>query len=97
MDHVRGAGEEDVFEPKEKPDKEKKRITRKRKYPEAEEYARRQEELVRQQEESAEQERKAHELARQQEKEQVIYRKTDLMGQKGHEWYTNGTKGTQME
>ena len=40
LDHVPGAGDEDIFE-KEKAPEEKKRITRKRKYPEAEEYARR--------------------------------------------------------
>ena len=67
-----------MFEPKEKPEEEKKNITRKRKYPEADEYARRQEELVEQQEDSLEQERKAHEMARQQEKEQVIFFKKHL-------------------
>lgn len=93
LDHVRGAGEEDVFEPKEKPEKEKKRITRKRKYPEAEEYARRQEELVRQQEESAEQERKAHELARQQEKEQLEQQNLLAQQQQEQEMLRSQTPG----
>jgi len=73
LEHVRGAGGE--MEEPAKP-AEKKRITRKRKYPEAEEYARRQEELVRQQEESARQERLAREMQQQQEQqmqEQAAY------------------------
>ena len=69
LDHVPEAGDEDIFKKEKAPEKEKKRITRK--YPEAEEYARRQEELVRQREESAEQERKAEELTRRQEQQQI--------------------------
>ena len=41
LDHVPEVGDEDIFEKEKAPEKEKKRITRKRKYSEAEEYARR--------------------------------------------------------